>query len=89
MDLSGIMRIQLERNMRLRVGMALGVLPAGKKYETRTAVPKLRAPGPVAIGVCVSRFSTTTSMLGTTRVQPPLFHNKRAEVAAGEGAPRG
>jgi len=89
MDLSGIMRIQLERNMRLRVGMASGVLPAGEEYETRTAVPKLRFPGPVAIGVCVGRFSTTTSVLGTTGVQPPLFHNKRAEVAAEEGAPRG
>jgi len=89
MDLSGIMRIRLERYMRLRVGMAVGVVPAGEEYETRTAVRKLRAPGPVAIGVYVSRFSTTTSALGTPGVQPPLFHHWRAEEAAGEGAPRG
>jgi len=89
MDLSGIMRMRLERYMRLRVGMAVGVVPAGEENETRTAVRKLRAPGPVAIGVYVSRLSTTTSALGTPGVQPPLFHHWRAEEAAGEGAPRG
>jgi len=56
MDLSGILRIRLERYVRLRVGMAVGVVPAVEEYETRTAVRKLRAPGPVAIGVYVSRF---------------------------------
>jgi len=88
MDLSDILWIRLEKNMRLRLGMAVEQVPAGQKIETRTVVWKLKAPGLVAIEGSVSTFFTTTSALRTPGVQPPLFHIWRAEEVAREGASR-